>query len=60
MFETVDGRTTDRPGVTGILLAHPRAFGSGELKMFIFLALKLSGVKLILLVNVKMPTTVGI
>ena len=28
---TLDGRTDD--GVTGILLAHPRAFGSGELKM---------------------------
>ena len=26
---TDDGRTDD--GVTGILLAHPRAFGSGEL-----------------------------
>ena len=38
MFEIVDGRTTDDrrrtdAGVTGILLAHPRAFGSGELKM---------------------------
>ena len=32
MFEIVDdGRRTDA-GVTGILLAHPRAFGSGELK----------------------------
>ena len=31
MFENVDGRTTD-DGVTGILLAHPWAFGSGELK----------------------------
>ena len=36
MFEIVDGRTTDDrrrtdAGVTGILLAHPRAFGSGEL-----------------------------
>ena len=34
MFENVDGRTdagrTDAR-VTGILLAHPRAFGSGEL-----------------------------
>ena len=40
MFENVDGRTdgrTDRrtdDGVTGILLAHPWAFGSGELKKF--------------------------
>ena len=33
MFEIVDGRTTD-DGVTGILLAHPRAFGSGELKIW--------------------------
>ena len=31
MFENVDGRTTDA-GVTGILKAHLRAFGSGELK----------------------------
>ena len=40
MFEIVDGRTDGRTtddrrrtdaGVTGILLAHPRAFGSGEL-----------------------------
>ena len=28
---TTDGRTTDA-GVTGILIAHLRAFGSGELK----------------------------
>ena len=35
MFEIVDARTTDA-GVTGILLAHPRAFGSGELKLFPF------------------------
>ena len=28
MFENVDGRTT----VSGILIAHLRAFGSGELK----------------------------
>ena len=38
MFEIVDGRTTDDrrrtdAGVTGILLAHPWAFGSGELKI---------------------------
>ena len=44
MFENVDGRTDGRTdgqtdgrrttdaGVTGILLAHLRAFGSGELK----------------------------
>ena len=36
MFENVDGRTDDRwttdAGVTGILIAHLRAFGSGELK----------------------------
>ena len=30
-FENVDGRTTDTR-VTGILLAHPGAFGSGVLK----------------------------
>ena len=37
MFENVDGRTTDGRrtdnGVTGILIAHLGAFGSGELKM---------------------------
>ena len=35
MFENVDGRRTDGrtdAGVTGILLAHLGAFGSGELK----------------------------
>ena len=35
MFEIVDRRTDGRrtdAGVTGILLAHPWAFGSGELK----------------------------
>ena len=41
MFENVDGRTTDGrttdgrtpdAGVIGILIAHLRAFGSGELK----------------------------
>ena len=31
MFENVDGRTTDAR-VTGILIAHLGAFGSGELK----------------------------
>ena len=30
MFENVDGRTTDAK-VTGILIAHLGAFGSGEL-----------------------------
>ena len=30
MFENVDGRTPDA-GVTGILIAHLGAFGSGEL-----------------------------
>ena len=30
MFENVDRRTD--AGVTGILLAHPGAFGAGELK----------------------------
>ena len=42
MFENVDGRTDRRTdgrrttdaGVTGILIAHLRAFGSGELKIF--------------------------
>ena len=37
MFENVDGRTNDGrttdAGVTGILIAHLGAFGSGELKM---------------------------
>ena len=35
MFENVDGRTADGrtdAGVTGILIAHLGAFGSGELK----------------------------
>ena len=36
MFENVDGRQTDGrttdAGVTGILIAHLGAFGSGELK----------------------------
>ena len=37
MFENVDGRRTDDgrttdAGVTGILIAHLGAFGSGELK----------------------------
>ena len=32
MFENVDGRTYD--GVIGILIAHLRAFGSGELKKY--------------------------
>ena len=36
MFENVDGRTTDGrtdARVTGILIAHLGAFGSGELKL---------------------------
>ena len=42
MFENVDGRTDGRrtdgrrttdAGVTGIIIAHLRAFGSGELKI---------------------------
>ena len=37
MFENVDGRTdgprTTDAGVTGILIAHLGAFGSGELKI---------------------------
>ena len=32
MFEIVDGWTTDGGRSAGILLAHPWAFGSGELK----------------------------
>ena len=36
MFENVDGRTTDA-GVTGILIAHLGAFGSGELIMEFFI-----------------------
>ena len=43
MFENVDGRTTDGrtdgrtdDGVTGILIAHLGAFGSGELKNYSF------------------------
>ena len=42
MFENVDVRTTDA-GVTGILIAHLGAFGSGELtkvKVAKFLLLK--------------------
>ena len=36
MFEIVDGRTNRQTdaGVTCILLAHPWAFGSGELKRY--------------------------
>ena len=51
MFEDVDGRMDDR--VTGILIAHPRAFGSGELKTFKQTQLSM---KFIMLINVKMPT----
>ena len=39
MFENVDGRTDGRTtdaGVTGILIAHLGAFGSGELKYIFF------------------------
>ena len=40
MFENVDGRTTDGrttdAGVTGILIAHLGAFGSGELTIYSF------------------------
>ena len=39
MFENVDGRTMDA-GVTGILIAHLGAFGSGELKKTIFFDIK--------------------
>ena len=40
MFENVDGRTDRRTdaGVTGILLAHPGAFGLGVLKIRIVYA----------------------
>ena len=49
MFENVDGRTDGRrtdgrttdAGVTGILIAHLGAFGSGELKSYIFTAVKI-------------------
>ena len=34
MFENVDGRMTDA-GVTGMLIAHLGAFGSGELKIYV-------------------------
>ena len=41
MFENVDGRTDDGrttdAGVTGILIAHLGAFGSGELKNRFFM-----------------------
>ena len=40
MFEKVDGRTDGRTtdaGVTGILIAHLGAFGSGELIMIIII-----------------------
>ena len=41
---TMDGRTTDA-GVTGVLIAHLGAFGSGELKisMFSVIGLKVLG-----------------
>ena len=44
MFENVDGRTDGRrttdAGVTGILIAHLGAFGSGELKKIYFWTLQ--------------------
>ena len=40
MFENVDGQTTDA-GVTGILIAHLGAFGSGELKIQINLQISI-------------------
>ena len=47
MFENVDGRTDDGrttdAGVTGILIAHLGAFGSGELKtedVFVYFSIK--------------------
>ena len=47
MFENVDGRTDDGrttdAGVTGILIAHLRAFGSGELKIIPVLLMPLCG-----------------
>ena len=42
MFENVDGRRTPDAGVTGILKAHLRAFGSGELKSHISQSVKQS------------------
>ena len=44
MFENVDGLTDD--GSTGILLAHPSAFGSGELKIH-YLTLTLGSHKML-------------
>ena len=32
MFENVDGQMDDKVRVIGILIAHPEAFSSGELK----------------------------
>ena len=45
MFENVDGWTDDRrqttdTGVTGILIAHLGAFGSGELKIKSFVTME--------------------
>ena len=34
MLENVDGRQTTDAGIIGILLAHPLAFGPGELQTF--------------------------
>ena len=42
MFENVEGQTDGQrtdTRVTGILLAHPRAFGSGELNRYIIITL---------------------
>ena len=44
MFENVDGRRTDRrttdAGVIGILIAHPGAFGSGELIIIMYVSMQ--------------------
>ena len=48
-----DGRTTDA-GVTGILIAHLRAFGSGELKRS---NEKFKGVLTVCLKNIHKETT---
>ena len=42
MFENVDGRADD--GVTGILIAHLGAFGSGELKKGMYLYFQLENI----------------
>ena len=55
MFENVDGRRTDA-GVTGILLAHQWAFGSGELKNIKFIVRQFASTCL----SVKTPQTTQI